>query len=248
MAQVVQMESNRFQRWLTKKNQQHQGKAETIESELELALSTEANSEASVDEECIDDTNGPDDIETVFTEALPVDQELNEEVLVQSSNVDSSIATLAHVFEKGFAKGDKKKQLRDLFLGGDFSDIDPLDSYNMDYNAVKSLSQGVASTLRRWHQRIDDVLEMDDSSNEPLNDQATNELLESDEAKDDLCVEQDAEKWMESAEKMEDQANVPSLTDEKYEQEKNSHDDVTVTDESVIDNSNKKPTKLPISD
>lgn len=138
--------------------------------------------------------------------------------------------------------------MRDLFLGGDFSDIDPLDSYNMDYNAVKSLSQGVASTLRRWHQRIDDVLEMDDSSNEPLNDQATNELLESDEAKDDLCVEQDAEKWMESAEKMEDQANVPSLTDEKYEQEKNSHDDVTVTDESVIDNSNKKPTKLPISD
>lgn len=246
------METNRFQRWLTKKNQQHQDKATNPESELEFgsALSTEANLDICIGEECVDDVVDTDalplDAETISAEILPVVEESNEKVSAQPlSNLGSPTSTLAHVFEQGFAKGDKKKQLRDLFLGGDFSDIDPLDSYNLDYSAVKSLSQEVASTLRHWHQRIDDALEEDDLANDPLIEQGVNEPLTGDVVNGDLDIEPNAEKILKSADDMELPVHVQSLTDEL---EQNSNGDTKVIGESVIDNSNNKPTKLPIND
>nr|WP_246203224.1 DUF3306 domain-containing protein [Vibrio aestuarianus] len=44
----------------------------------------------------------------------------------------------------------KKAALRQLFLNGDFSEIDMLDDYNQDFNQVSNLSTEVVAKLRDW--------------------------------------------------------------------------------------------------
>ncbi|WP_153447106.1 hypothetical protein [Vibrio algicola] len=204
------METNRFQRWLTKKNQHNNhssGDHSAGDQSGDDSLSNIENSaisniaptstltsapvangvpkesgfpkeSGSLEANSATETNAAsENVQTINPERAglkPANTLIVDEAGHNSSDLagsDSSchsslskpsIATVAHVFEQGFSKGDKKKQLRDLFLGGEFSDIDPLDSYNMDYSAVKSISQDVASTLRSWHKRIDDVLEPDE--------------------------------------------------------------------------------------
>lgn len=53
-------------------------------------------------------------------------------------------------------------------MSGEFSEVDPLDSYNMDYSSVKSLPLEAAATLRKWHKRVEALIE-----DEPTPEQAS---------------------------------------------------------------------------
>ncbi|MGB2078548.1 MAG: 4Fe-4S binding protein [Vibrio sp.] len=54
----------------------------------------------------------------------------------------------------------KQMDLSALFHGGEFDAIDPLDSYNMDYKSVPSLTAAAAKGLKHW-QRIHNLLDDD---------------------------------------------------------------------------------------
>lgn len=64
-----------------------------------------------------------------------------------SSDNENSIATLLTSTAEASVK---KAALRQLFLNGDFSEIDMLDDYNQDFNQVSNLSTEAVAKLRDW--------------------------------------------------------------------------------------------------
>lgn len=172
------METNRFQRWLVKKNASTELK-EPLADQNEKAL--RIGSSSSSKEECfeaIEAAKLEQDIEPQPVNETPQchnnDEAQQQHKTTPNLKADEniSLATVAHVFEEGFSKVDKKQQLRDLFHGGLFSDVDPLDSYNLNYHLVKSLPKDVALTLRQWHQKAESMLEDEpraDSRSETVN-------------------------------------------------------------------------------
>lgn len=152
------MATNRFQRWLTKKN-------ESLDETQELCAPLTAQSD-----DALDSTNANSNVETISepeSDSNSTNQQPNE---LASQNAESEeqvtqdlpLTTIAHVFADGFSKQEKQQQLRALFHSDEFSGIDPLDSYNMDYTKVKSLPKDVADTLRSWHKRVEEVFDEDE--------------------------------------------------------------------------------------
>ncbi|MDE1264760.1 DUF3306 domain-containing protein [Vibrio aestuarianus] len=75
------------------------------------------------------------------------DFEIIQEEEVASSESENSIATLLTSTAEASVK---KAALRQLFLNGDFSEIDMLDDYNQDFHQVSNLSTEVVGKLRDW--------------------------------------------------------------------------------------------------
>ncbi|MDE1242427.1 DUF3306 domain-containing protein [Vibrio aestuarianus] len=75
------------------------------------------------------------------------DFEIIQEEEVASSESENSIATLLTSTAEASVK---KAALRQLFLNGDFSEIDMLDDYNQDFNQVSNLSTEAVAKLRDW--------------------------------------------------------------------------------------------------
>lgn len=69
------------------------------------------------------------------------------EQTVETQASDTSVASLLASQAEAAVK---KAALRQLFLSGEFSEIDGLNDYDHDYKAVKSLSSEVAEKLRDW--------------------------------------------------------------------------------------------------
>lgn len=152
------MATNRFQRWLTKKNEsldetQDLGAPLTAQSDDALD-STDANSNAETISELESDSNS--------TNQQPNELASQNAESEEQATQDLPLTTIAHVFADGFSKQEKQQQLRALFHSDEFSGIDPLDSYNMDYTKVKSLPKDVADTLRSWHRRVEEVFDEDE--------------------------------------------------------------------------------------
>lgn len=152
------MATNRFQRWLTKKNEsldetQDLGAPLTAQSDDNLD-STDANSNVETISELESDSNS--------TNQQPNELASQNAESEEQATQDLPLTTIAHVFADGFSKQEKQQQLRALFHSDEFSGIDPLDSYNMDYTKVKNLPKEVADTLRSWHKRVEEVFEEDE--------------------------------------------------------------------------------------
>ncbi|GLT14001.1 DUF3306 domain-containing protein [Vibrio algivorus] len=154
------MVTNRFQRWLTKKN-------ESLEGSQEVGAQLTAQAE-----DVVDSTDANSNAETFIEPKTDSSISINQQPNAMTSQddgsegettQDSSLTTIAHVFADGFSKQEKQQQLRALFHSDEFSGIDPLDSYNMDYTKVKSLSKDVAETLRSWHKRVEEVFDDDEA-------------------------------------------------------------------------------------
>ncbi|HCH00882.1 MAG TPA: hypothetical protein DEV85_03200 [Vibrio sp.] len=152
------MATNRFQRWLTKKN-------ESLEETQDLGAPLTAQSD-----DALDSTDANSNAETIIeseSESNSTNQQPNELASQhaeseEQATQDLPMTTIAHVFADGFSKQEKQQQLRALFHSDEFSGIDPLDSYNMDYTKVKSLPKDVADTLRSWHKRVEEVFDEDE--------------------------------------------------------------------------------------
>ncbi|MEI8670968.1 DUF3306 domain-containing protein [Vibrio sp. SA48] len=72
---------------------------------------------------------------------------ITQEEEAASSDNENCIATLLTSTAEASVK---KAALRQLFLNGDFSEIDMLDDYNQDFNQVSNLSTEVVAKLRDW--------------------------------------------------------------------------------------------------
>lgn len=76
-----------------------------------------------------------------------IDLSITQEEETTSSDNENSIATLLTSTAEASVK---KAALRQLFLNGDFSEIDMLDDYNQDFHQVSNLSTEVVAKLRDW--------------------------------------------------------------------------------------------------
>ncbi|MGV3000962.1 DUF3306 domain-containing protein [Vibrio sp. E150_018] len=144
------MATNRFQRWLTKKNESLE---ETLEERQQLDAPLTAQS---------DDALNSTDANLNATNQQPKELASKNAESEEQATQELPLTTIGHVFADGFSKQEKQQKLRALFHSDEFSGIDPLDSYNMDYTKVKSLPKDVADTLRSWHKRVEEVFEEDE--------------------------------------------------------------------------------------
>ncbi|WP_417883478.1 DUF3306 domain-containing protein [Vibrio rumoiensis] len=160
------MVTNRFQRWLTKKN-----KSLEENQEVDVPITAQFDADAldlktvTLNEETLTDSKTDSSLPS---HQQPNDHTSHRDESEGETNQDLPLTTIAHVFSEGFSKQEKQQQLRALFHSDEFSDIDPLDSYNMDYTKVKSLPKDVADTLRSWHKRVEEVLDENEDTGECL--------------------------------------------------------------------------------
>lgn len=123
-----------------------------------------------------DDLNANErsDLERVQTEAtyLNSDEGSMEEADVEEANVTDTAAeeskpeemSIANLLVSEASESVKKAALRKLFLSEEFNVRDGLDDYDDDYSNLKSMSEGVAETLRDWvKEKADEAPSIDET-------------------------------------------------------------------------------------
>lgn len=86
---------------------------------------------------------------SVASEHIPADiavESLDDSV----ENVEGESPSVAQLLVSEASESVKKAALRKLFLSEEFNVRDGLDDYDDDYSNLKSLTEGVADTLRDW--------------------------------------------------------------------------------------------------
>ncbi len=84
---------------------------------------------------------------------LPVEDEsqtIDTETDLPSEEQNTEKPSIANLLVSEASESVKKAALRKLFLSEEFNVRDGLDDYDDDYSNLKSLSEGVADTLRDW--------------------------------------------------------------------------------------------------
>lgn len=148
-------------------------------------------------------TNAHSDLELTQTEATFVkpDDGSVEEVNVEQANAAApeeskpEEMSIANLLVSEASESVKKAALRKLFLSEEFNVRDGLDDYDDDYSNLKSMSEGIAETLRDWVKEkadeappIDEtrttvaetdpaIVDPDESEQENANNPQNNEVL-----------------------------------------------------------------------
>lgn len=90
---------------------------------------------------------------TPSADGIAAEESLTAEVSETAANVDEQKPeemSIANLLVSEASESVKKAALRKLFLSEEFNVRDGLDDYDDDYSNLKSLSEGVAETLRDW--------------------------------------------------------------------------------------------------
>ncbi|MEZ8108027.1 DUF3306 domain-containing protein [Vibrio splendidus] len=139
------MATNFFSRWSQRKL--YESTDEPLEAQQTLEETELTSSEASIAASSID----VEASESLDREASPA---TNEEVHASDVQDPAPEATedlsVAQLLVSEASESVKKAALRKLFLSEEFNVRDGLDDYDDDYSNLKSLSEGVAETLRDW--------------------------------------------------------------------------------------------------
>ncbi|MBU2908831.1 DUF3306 domain-containing protein [Vibrio splendidus] len=143
------MATNFFSRWSQRKLDESTD--EPLEAQQTLEETELTSSEASIAASSID----VEASESLDREALENESpEINEEVHASDVQDPAPEATedlsVAQLLVSEASESVKKAALRKLFLSEEFNVRDGLDDYDDDYSNLKSLSEGVAETLRDW--------------------------------------------------------------------------------------------------
>ncbi|RPF52417.1 DUF3306 domain-containing protein [Vibrio crassostreae] len=153
------MATNFFSRWSQRKldessdepleAQQTLEEAELISSEASSATSSiGAETSESLDRQILENRTLENGSPESNEETHAVDsQAIDSQEIASETTEDLSVAQLL-VSEA--SESVKKAALRKLFLSEEFNIRDGLDDYDEDYSNLKSLSEGVAETLRDW--------------------------------------------------------------------------------------------------
>lgn len=92
---------------------------------------------------------------------------VEHEVLFSNETSDKNLQSNLETLENKAIPSFKDLDLSAIFHSGEFDEIDPLDSYNLDYKSVPSLSAVAAQGLKHW-QRIHQVFEDKEGSHDSL--------------------------------------------------------------------------------
>ncbi|MEZ9010920.1 DUF3306 domain-containing protein [Vibrio splendidus] len=220
------MATNFFSRWSQRKLDESTD--EPLEAQQTLEETELTSSEASSSE--ISPADLSSEMEVAAPQSLESDAlETNEEVHAADVQDPAPEATedlsVAQLLVSEASESVKKAALRKLFLSEEFNVRDGLDDYDDDYSNLKSLSEGVAETLRDW---VKDKTEEETAPEEEqlIDNKDEGEVLENSES--DLDVSDNELETSESAE----------ITEQEKEKElyKNtvSDDNATMSDEADL--------------
>lgn len=158
------MATNFFSRWSQRKLDGPTDEPLEVEQTLEAPELTSSDSSSSE----ISPAELSSEMEAAAPQSLESEaSETNEDVHVADVQDPAPEATedlsVAQLLVSEASESVKKAALRKLFLSEEFNVRDGLDDYDDDYSNLKSLSEGVAETLRDW---VKDKTE-EDTVNEP---------------------------------------------------------------------------------
>ncbi|MEZ8345397.1 DUF3306 domain-containing protein [Vibrio splendidus] len=145
------MATNFFSRWSQRKLDESTDEPLEVEQTLEATELTSSDSSSSE----ISPADLSSEMEAAAPQSLESDAlETNEEVNAADVQDPAPEATedlsVAQLLVSEASESVKKAALRKLFLSEEFNVRDGLDDYDDDYSNLKSLSEGVAETLRDW--------------------------------------------------------------------------------------------------
>ena len=145
------MATNFFSRWSQRKLDESTDEPLEVEQTLEAPALTSSDSSSSE----ISPADLSSEMEAAAPQSLESDAlETNEEVHASDVQDPAPEATedlsVAQLLVSEASESVKKAALRKLFLSKEFNVRDGLDDYDDDYSNLKSLSEGVAETLRDW--------------------------------------------------------------------------------------------------
>ncbi|PTO54097.1 DUF3306 domain-containing protein [Vibrio splendidus] len=215
------MATNFFSRWSQRKLDESTDEPLEVEQTLEAPALTSSDSSSSE----ISPADLSSEMEAAAPQSLESDAlETNEEVHASDVQDPAPEATedlsVAQLLVSEASESVKKAALRKLFLSKEFNIRDGLDDYDDDYSNLKSLSEGVAETLRDW---VKDKTEEETTLEEEqiIDSKDESEVLEHSES--DLEVSDNEFETSESAE----------ITEQEKELYKNtvSSDNATMSDE-----------------
>ncbi|MEZ9446801.1 DUF3306 domain-containing protein [Vibrio splendidus] len=218
------MATNFFSRWSQRKLDESTD--EPLEAQQTLEETELTSSEASSSE--ISPADLSSEMEAAAPQSLESDAlETNEEVHAADVQDPAPEATedlsVAQLLVSEASESVKKAALRKLFLSEEFNVRDGLDDYDDDYSNLKSLSEGVAETLRDW---VKDKTEEETTLEEEqiIDNKDESEVLEHSES--DLEVSDNEFETSESAE----------ITEQEKELYKNtvSDNNATMSDEADL--------------
>ncbi|MEZ8379497.1 DUF3306 domain-containing protein [Vibrio splendidus] len=212
------MATNFFSRWSQRKLDESTDEPLEVEQTLEATelTSSDSSSEVSLEMEAA----APQSLES---DALETNEEVHASDVQDPAPEATEDLSVAQLLVSEASESVKKAALRKLFLSEEFNVRDGLDDYDDDYSNLKSLSEGVAETLRDW---VKDKTEEETTPEEEqvINNKTEGEVLEHSES--DLEVSDNEFETSESAE----------ITEHEKELYKNtvSDDNATMSDEADL--------------
>ncbi|MGR5131771.1 DUF3306 domain-containing protein [Vibrio alfacsensis] len=137
---------------------------------------------------------------------------------IQSEPSDAEEMSVAQLLVSEASESVKKAALRKMFLSEEFNVRDGLDDYDDDYSTLKSLSEGVAETLRDW---IKEKPEEEQSVEEPqyaeIKEESETDVLEAEVEHSAEIAQDDKGLYINTVPIKEDTLN-PDLSEEEVRQ------------------------------
>ncbi|OEF18120.1 DUF3306 domain-containing protein [Vibrio splendidus] len=212
------MATNFFSRWSQRKLDESTDEPLEAQQTLEETELTSSDSSSEVSPEM--EAAAPQSLES---DALETNEEVNASDVQDPAPEATEDLSVAQLLVSEASESVKKAALRKLFLSEEFNVRDGLDDYDDDYSNLKSLSEGVAETLRDW---VKDKTEEETTPEEEqvIDNKTEGEVLEHSES--DLEVSDNEFETSESAE----------ITEHEKELYKNtaSDDNATMSDEADL--------------
>ncbi|PMG20640.1 DUF3306 domain-containing protein [Vibrio splendidus] len=212
------MATNFFSRWSQRKLDESTDEPLEVEQTLEATELTSSDSSSEVSTEM--EAAAPQSLES---DALETNEEVHASDVQDPAPEATEDLSVAQLLVSEASESVKKAALRKLFLSEEFNVRDGLDDYDDDYSNLKSLSEGVAETLRDW---VKDKTEEETTPEEEqvIDNKTEGEVLEHSES--DLEVSDNEFETSESAE----------ITEQEKELYKNTvlNDNATMSDEADL--------------
>ena len=186
------MATNFFSRWSQRKLDESTDEPLEAQQTLEETELTSSDSSFEVSPEM--EAAAPQSLES---DALETNEEVNASDVQDPAPEATEDLSVAQLLVSEASESVKKAALRKLFLSEEFNVRDGLDDYDDDYSNLKSLSEGVAETLRDW---VKDKTEEETTPEEEqvIDNKTEGEVLEHSES--DLEVSDNEFETSESAE------------------------------------------------
>ncbi|MEZ8305616.1 DUF3306 domain-containing protein [Vibrio splendidus] len=217
------MATNFFSRWSQRKLDESTDEPLEVEQTLEATELTSSDSSSEVSPADLSSEMKAAAPQSLESDALETNEEIHASDVQDPAPEATEDLSVAQLLVSEASESVKKAALRKLFLSEEFNVRDGLDDYDDDYSNLKSLSEGVAETLRDW---VKDKTEEETTPEEEqvIDNKAEGEVLEHSES--DLEVSDNEFETSESAE----------ITEQERRLYKNtvSDDNATMSDEADL--------------